>query len=234
MSTYDEIFNLRKNKYGDNQQERLQGLRERDFGLYLSKTPNQIKFTDGGVTYTAALVPFKQDATQTMAHLLTKNTDVFYGGYTFAANGASWLILYKEDMVPKGYIPYVVIKLTTTVSWTDRSGTLRTSLAYLFGPMRAVIKDTIKSGSIGSSAAVWMEALKANHLIMPTTHNLSKGDYLVINSTPYLVTGYDWDSTPGVMYVSLDQTYERNMTASPTPTAPATSDSAPYYWMEMK
>ena len=63
---------------------------------------------------------------------------------------------------------------------------------------------------------------------------LSKGDYLVINSTPYLVTGYDWDSTPGVMYVSLDQTYERNMTASPTPTAPATSDSAPYYWMEMK
>lgn len=234
MSEYDEIFKLRKDRFGDNLQERLQGLRERDFGLYLSKTPNQITFVDGATTYTAALVNIKQDATQSMARLLTKNTDVFYGGYIFAARGTNWLILYKEETEPKGYLTYVTIKLTTTVSWTDKTGTARSSLAYIFGPMRAAIKDSIRSGSIGSSVAVWEEALKVNHLILPTNRNLTKGDYLEINSTPYLVTGYDWDSTPGVMYVSLDQTYERNLTPMPTPTAPETSSSADYYWMEMK
>lgn len=213
---YDSIYELRKNKFGDNHQARVKGHREKEFEDYLAKTPYKITFLEGNASYTAALVPFKQDITQTLFRLLTRNTDAFYGGYTFSASDGNWMILYREQDTTKGYTAYVTIKFNITVTWTDRLGEQHESLAYLFGPMRAAIADTIRSGSIGSSNPVWREAFKVNHLIMPTNHKFNKDDYIVLNTKAYLVTGFDWDSAPGVMFVTLDETLVRDTTDKPT------------------
>lgn len=234
MSAYDEIFNLRKNKFGETVQERTKGLRERDFELHLAKSQYRCSFVDGTTTYTAVLAPFKQDVTQSLSRLLTRNSDVFYGGYTFEYDGLQYMILYKEDNISRGYTAYVVIKLTIEISWIDKTEVEHTSWAYLFGPMRNAITDSIKSGSIGSANAVWKEAFKINHLIMPTNHNLSKDDYIILNTTSYLVTGYDWDSVPGVMFVSLDETYEKDLTSAPAIVAPATSEDEDNYWFNLR
>lgn len=228
--SYDDIYLLRQNRYGVNHQARVKAHREKEFVDYLNKTPYRKTFTEGQVTYTVALVPFKQDVTQTIHRLLTKNTDVFYGGYTFTTGGNDWMILYRESDTDKGYLAYFAIKFNISVTWTDRTGTSRTSKAYVFGPMRTIIQDTIQSGSIGSSNPVWREALKNNHLIMPTNHYMNKDDYMVFNSKAYVVTGFDWDSAPGVMFVTLDETLIRDTTAKPT-IAVADKDKPENFWI---
>jgi hypothetical protein len=61
---------------------------------------------------------------------------------------------------------------------------------------------------------LYAENLKTSFFVMPLNKNVNKDDYFIIGEgelkEAYVVTGYDRQSTPGVMYVTIDPTYERD------------------------
>ena len=230
MSYEENIYYKRLNRYGTTYQDRIQGKREALFTNYRERSIYKVEFYDdneqvvGGV-----LLRNKQDDSKTLFRLLVPLSNIYHGGTIFNIKDQDWMIMWLEEISTSGYNAYSIIKLNKEISWTDREGYVQTSKCYIFGPMNIQIKDSIRSGSIGSSAAVYREALKYNHLVMPKNVNLHKDDYMVINDQSYVVTGFDWDSTDGIMYVSLDHTYERNLT--PPPEQPEEDTSNDYFWI---
>jgi hypothetical protein len=229
MSYEQNIYSKRLNRFGSTYQDRVQGKREASFLNYVGKSIYKVGFYNNNTYIEGVLTRNKQDDTKTLFRLLVPLSNVFSGGSVFNIKNNNWMVMWLEEMTSSGYNAYSVIKLNKAISWTDRDGYLQNSQSYFFGPMNVQIKDSVRSGSIGSSAVVYREALKYNHLVMPKNTNLHKDDYLVINDQAYVVTGFDWDSTDGVMYVCLDHTYERDLTAAPT--QPAGDTSEDFFWL---
>ena len=70
-------------------------------------------------------------------------------------------------------------------------------------------------GRVGARA-IYLENSTDFTLIMPSDATVKINDYLVVDGggkTQYFRTkGYDYVSTPGVMYVTIDPTYGRDLT----------------------
>ena len=79
---------------------------------------------------------------------------------------------------------------------------------------------------------LYAENLKLNFFVLPVTSKIQKDDYFIIGEGElqeyYRVTGYDRQSTPGVEYVSVDPTYEYDLT--PPPTQMEEDDKEDFYW----
>ena len=94
-----------------------------------------------------------------------------------------------------------------------------------------MLKDEIRSRS--RMDTLYAENLKLSFLVMPVNGKLKKDDYLIIGEDElqeqYRVTGYDIQSTPGVAFVSVDPTYEYDLTPAPQPASGESGDE--YYWL---
>ena len=79
---------------------------------------------------------------------------------------------------------------------------------YCYGQMSALIEDLV-----ASRADVWYEDKdKDGHIIMPVL-DIKKDDYIIVNgdeNEPYLVTGFDKMTIPGVIYIALNETMTRD------------------------
>ena len=71
--SYFDIYKKRVNRYGNDYQERVQRERERLFDLYLLKTIYRVDFQYEEETIAGSLEKYKQDETQTLQYLLTKD-----------------------------------------------------------------------------------------------------------------------------------------------------------------
>ena len=67
--------------------------------------------------------------------------------------------------------------------------------------------------------AIYSENLKSSFFILPRNEYIKKDTYLIVGEQPfqeyYRVTGYDIQSTPGVEYVTIDPTYEYDLSEPP-------------------
>lgn len=93
-----------------------------------------------------------------------------------------------------------------------------------------MLKRELKSRS--RMDTLYLEDLKLNFFVMPTTDEIKINDYLKVTtsgiSQHFRVTGYDIVSTPGVMYVTMAFTPERDLSAY----APvATDDDDELFWL---
>ena len=94
-----------------------------------------------------------------------------------------------------------------------------------------MLKNELKSRS--RSATLYLENLKLDFMVMPSTPSIKVGSYLTLEVTDikrsYRVTGFDFLSTPGVLYVSMDPTLERDL----TPVREKTPEDNPsdFFWL---
>ena len=222
MGYFEDIYKKRVNRYGLDYQSRIQREREELFDLYLLKTIYRVDFLFEDEEVAGSLEKYKQDETQTLQYLLTKtNVNIPNGTILMIPDKDKikkpWLVYYLEDIKASGYNRYIVLKMTHYLTWTARDGSQQESWAYMYGQEDNMLKDEIRSRS--RMDTIYAENLKMSFFVMPTTPKIKKDDYLEIGTgelkEQYRVTGYDIQSTPGVEYVTVDPTYEYDLTPAP-------------------
>jgi hypothetical protein len=62
---YAEIYSKRLNRYGNDYQSRLEGIRAKEFEDFLLKSPNRVDFEFQGSMVAAVLEQFKDDHSET-------------------------------------------------------------------------------------------------------------------------------------------------------------------------
>lgn len=222
MGYFEDIYKKRVNRYGLDYQSRIQREREELFDLYLLKTIYRVDFLFEDEEVAGSLEKYKQDETQTLQYLLTKtNVNMPNGTILMIPDKDKikkpWMVYYLEDIKASGYNRYIVLKMTHYLTWTARDGSRQESWAYMYGQEDNMLKDEIRSRS--RMDTIYAENLKMSFFVMPTTSKIKKDDYLEIGTgefkEQYRVTGYDIQSTPGVEYVTVDPTYEYDLTPAP-------------------
>ena len=236
MGYFEDIYKKRVNRYGLDYQSRIQREREELFDLYLLKTIYRVDFLFEDEEVAGSLEKYKQDETQTLQYLLTKtNVNMPNGTILMIPDKDKikkpWLVYYLEDIKASGYNRYIVLKMTHYLTWTARDGSQQESWAYMYGQEDNMLKDEIRSRS--RMDTIYGENLKMSFFVMPTTPKIKKDDYLEIGTgelkEQYRVTGYDIQSTPGVEYVTVDPTYEYDLTPAPQQQPGDSEDE--FFWL---
>ena len=236
MGYFEDIYKKRVNRYGLDYQSRIQREREELFDLYLLKTIYRVDFLFEDEEVAGSLEKYKQDETQTLQYLLTKTSVNMPNGTILMIPDKDkikkpWLVYYLEDIKASGYNRYIVLKMTHYLTWTARDGSQQESWAYMYGQEDNMLKDEIRSRS--RMDTIYTENLKTSFFVMPTTPKIKKDDYLEIGTgelkEQYRVTGYDIQSTPGVEYVTVDPTYEYDLTPAPQQQPGDSEDD--FFWL---
>lgn len=236
MSYFDEIYIKRTNRFGDNYQSRIQGEREYLFEHYLRRSVYAIEFEYNGEVHPASFEKYKQDNTETLHYLLTRiNLDIPAGTVLNLPDKDGilkpWMIYWLENIKASGYNRYVLIKMTHFLYWKNREGEWCTSWAYMYGQQNGTLRDSLKSGS---GDAIYLEPTKTSFFVMPSNMNIRKDIYLEVDGIvkeAYVVTGYDFQSTEGVEYVTIDPVYLRDMSAPPTYDSNSDDNPDDYFWL---
>jgi len=222
MSYFEDIYKKRVNRYGLDYQSRIQREREELFDLYLLKTIYRVDFLYEDEEVAGSLEKYKQDETQTLQYLLTKTSINMPNGTILLIPDKDkvkqpWMVYYLENIKASGYNRYILLKMTHYLTWTARDGSTQNSWAYMYGQEDNMLKDEIRSRS--RMDTIYAENLKMSFFVMPTTEKIRKDDYIVVGEDglkeQYRVTGYDIQSTLGVEYVTVDPTYEYDLTPAP-------------------
>lgn len=236
MEYFEDIYKKRVNRYGLDYQSRIQREREELFDLYLLKTIYRVDFLFKDEEVAGSLEKYKQDETQTLQYLLTKtNVNMPNGTILMIPDKDKvekpWMVYYLEDIKASGYNRYIMLKMTHYLTWTARDGSQQESWAYMYGQEDNMLKDEIRSRS--RMDTIYAENLKMSFFVMPTTPKIRKDDYLEIGAgelkEQYRVTGYDIQSTPGVEYVTVDPTYEYDLTPAPQQQPGDSEDE--FFWL---
>ena len=236
MGYFEDIYKKRVNRYGLDYQSRIQREREELFDLYLLKTIYRVDFLFEDEEVAGSLEKYKQDETQTLQYLLTKTSVNMPNGTILMIPDKDkikkpWLVYYLEDIRASGYNRYIVLKMTHYLTWIARDGSQQESWAYMYGQEDNMLKDEIRSRS--RMDTIYAENLKMSFFVMPTTPKIKKDDYLEIGTgelkEQYRVTGYDIQSTPGVEYVTVDPTYEYDLTPAPQQQPGDSEDD--FFWL---
>jgi hypothetical protein len=214
----------------------MQAKREEEFQRYLAKSVYRVPFTYEGEEHIGSFERYRQNDTQTLQYLLTNIRLNLPSGTILEIPNKDgelkpWMVYWLENIKASGYNRYVMLKMSHFISWTARDGSTQTSWAYMYGQEDNMLKDELKSRS--RMDTLYTENLKSSFLVIPTTPFIRKDDYLIIGEKPlqeyYVVTGYDYQSTEGVEYVTIDPQYERDLT--PAPEQQPTDDPAEFYWL---
>lgn len=234
---YYDIYNLRLSRYGYDYQSRIQAKREKEFLLYLSRSVYKIEFEYDNSTIVGSFERYKQDETETLHYLLTQiNVNIPAGTILFLPNKDGdlkpWMVYYLEQIKASGYNRYIMLRMTHYLTWTERSGQVCNSWAYMYGQEDNMLKDELKSRS--RMDTLYTENLKSSFFVLPKNQYLKKDDYFIIGEKPfqeyYRVTGYDYQSSEGVEYVTVDPIYEYDLTEPPERTAEDNTED--FYWLD--
>lgn len=229
--SYFDIYKKRMNRYGDNATDRLEKGRQQNFEKFLYQSPHYTKFQYKDKEVECVFEPSSQDETKTIMHVLCRVGEKFNPGDIVTICGKRYMFWYWDERQDSGYNRWNVIKLSQCIEWLNEDGSTWSNEAYIFSQQTNMLKNELKSRS--RSATLYLENLKLDFMIMPSDKNLEIGSYLVIKiddmSRAERVTGIDFLSTPGVMYVSMDPTIERDLT--PPPEKKPEDDDNDYFWL---
>lgn len=220
----DEVYLRRLNRYGNDFQSRVQGQRIADFSRYKMMSTYKVVFDDGEEVI-GTLEPNSQDESQTTQWLLVDIDKLYDSGTILNIQNQNWMIWYQYETKSKGYNKFCVLKMTHLVSWKDRNNVEHESWAYFYGKMDRIIYDIMRSTQKNPN---YHEPDKETHLIMPLTKDLKRQDYIEIDDEGYIVEGYDWSSVPGVIYISLTQTYIHDTSELQE----ENNNSPEYFWLQ--
>ena len=229
---YIDVYKRRLNRYGLDYQSRVQGQRDRNFEDYLLKSIYRVDFWYNDTFTPATLERYKQDYSETQCYLLTRRELDLPSGTILmieSRDGTTkpWMIWWKEEIEASGYNRYVVLKMTHTITWRDAENVLHEQWAYFSGPGTSAISDTIKSSS---GEAIYKENNNLHTFITSYSEKLSRDVYIEVpykeTISAYVVAEIDVNSTPGVMYVTVDPSYIRDKSADDK----EASETAANFW----
>ena len=201
--SYLDIYQKRLNRFGDDYFSRIQGKREKNFELYLTKTTCRIDFEFENEIHPGSFERYQQTASKTLHYLLTRVGLNLPSGTILditSVDGISdkWMVFWKDNIQATGYDRYVMLRMS----------------------------HYLKAGR----RAFYSEDNESRFVIMPINKDIKQEDYVTIGEGDFVnhfrVTGYEYESVDGIMYVTLDPIYERDF----TPVTVNPSDSRDYWF----
>ena len=229
--SYSEVYKARLNRNGANHADRLNKGREANFEKFLHQSPHYVKFQHGDKEVEAVLEPSSQSEDKTVMHVLCRVGEQFEVGDICTIAEDRYIFWYWDERKDSGYNRWTVVRASQPIHWVNEDGTEYDSEAYIYGQMDNMLKNELKSRS--RSATLYLENLKLDFMIMPVHAEMKINSYLSIEvkgiKKNYRVTGFDHVSTPGIMYVSMDPTLERDLT--PAPERQEGDDDNDYFWL---
>ena len=113
---YTEIYSKRLNRYGNDYQSRLEGIRAKEFEDFLLKSPNRVDFEFQGSMVAAVLEQFKDDHSETQGYLLTNKWVNIPNGTIISFSNKTeethyWMIWWLEQIKTSGYHRYIIFAL---------------------------------------------------------------------------------------------------------------------------
>jgi len=250
MSYYEDIYKKRLSRFGDTPTGRLEEGRRANFEKFLYSSPHYLTFvykpdTEEERTVECVFEPRKQNETKIMMDILCRVGEVFEVGDIVTINGKRYMFWWWDQRQDSGYNRWVVVELTTTVTFINEDGYTWTTEAYIYSQEDNMLKNELKSRS--RSATLYLENLKLEFMLMPTPDRVATVDFHGNTTTKspleigaycelqyakadhyWRVTGYDTISTPGIAYVSVDPTINRDLT--PPPTQQPGDDPDDFFW----
>ena len=164
-------------------------------------------------------------------HVLCRVGEEFKVGDICTIDGDRYMFWYWDERKDSGYNRWTVIRISRPITWINEDDSVHESEAYIWGQMNNMLKNELKSRS--RSATLYLENLKLDFMMMPTNKEMKVNSYLTIEvdgiKKSYRVTGFDHVSTPGIMYVSMDPTLERDTTPDPVPKED--DDKGDFFWL---
>lgn len=244
MSRYDN-YKKRLNRYGSSMQERLEKGRQENFAKFLARSPHTVFFNYNNEQQCGVLEPSSQDETETVMHLLTAVGQTYPIGEILHINESDYIIWYWDERQDSGYNRFTMIKLNMKISISNASrmkenpdGTpiwdVENIPCYLWGQQNNMLKNELKSRS--RSATLYLENLKLEFIILPLRQDIQIGTYVQAKVQDqkgnfyyryYRITGFDITSSPGLMYVSMDNIPER---ATGVPTDEEKESNPDTFW----
>ena len=241
MSYYEDIYKKRLNRYGTGA-ERLEEGRRRNFEKFLYSSPHYVKFTYAEGTENEREVecvfePRSQNETKNLMDILCRVGEEFNPGDIVTILGKRYMFYWWDERQDSGYNRWVVIRLTTEVEFINEDGTRWTCEGYLYGQEDNMLKNELKSRS--RMATLYLENLKLEFMLIPTPDKINGKSPLQIGAYCELeyakadhywrITGFDTISTPGITYLSVDPTINRDLTPAPTKTEE--DDPNDFFWL---
>lgn len=229
MDYYNNIYTKRLNRFGKTTTSRLENSRRAQFEHFLSSSPHRVEFEYNNEIREGVLEPQRLTQARVTMHLLCRVGDDYNSGDVVEIDNEKYMFYYWDERRNSGYNRWAMVRMSHFITW-EKNDKIYSSYALLTFQEHNMLKNELRSRS--RSASVYSENLKLNFLLMPTNINLEIGDYLEITTTgakqSFVVTGYDLVSTPGVMYVSMDPTYERDL--SPMPEQTEEDEDESFFW----
>lgn len=231
MSYYNDIYLKRLNRYGENRQTRLEGARRANFEAFLKQSPHYTIFSYGEEDIECVFEPFKQSESKNQMYLLARADQIFSIGDIVTITNDPYMFFYLDERKYSGYSRYVMLRLNHEITWYNKNKKVNKKLAFLYSKM-IDIKNTARGQKIGKGS-LYLENSTDFFLIMPSEPVMDIGDYLTVKSGEkdqfFRVKGFDYVTTPGIMYVTIDPTYERDL----TPIEQVESDTEEdFFWLQ--
>ena len=225
--SYFDVYLKRVNRYGNNLQERIQGKKEHDFEVFMSKSPNKVTAWNNEIGlkedgYSAVLQTKEYDQDEVVDYLLVPlKQEIAMGTIIYTFNKRHDNIEYEDKKNPgyrrwinyaidpytsTGYNRYTVVELESEISWVA-DGIKYTSFAHATGGGSGARDKNInlKFKVQFSEAGVYLPN-KRYSIVMPTNKHLKKNMKVTLGGETWRVAGFDNISVKGVSYVTLEET----------------------------
>lgn len=209
MSYYENVYLPRLNKNGMTRKERTLAIKAQQFeDSYLNKSIYRVEFDVDYVPYIGTLQPVKEKEDIIVYQLLLPIASFIDIGTIVTINEQKWLIVFKPPTVETGYNKYQVYLLDRTLTWWDQNKEIQTSPVEFCGRMDKEIEDIFQKVSGNPSHR---EISSLAKVIMPFNENLKQDCYAKIDGSDrrFIITGYDSETIPEIMFVTLDITMAR-------------------------
>lgn len=225
--SYFDVYLKRVNRYGNNLQERIQGKKEHDFEVFMSKSPNKVTAWNNRIGleedgYSAVLQTKEYDQDEVVDYLLVPlEQEIAMGTIIYTFNKRHDNIEYEDKKNPgyrrwinyaidpytsTGYNRYTVVELESELSWVV-DGIKYTSFAHATGGGSGARDKNInlKFKVQFSEAGAYLPN-KRYSIVMPTNKHLKKNMKVTLGGETWRVAGFDNISVKGVSYVTLEET----------------------------
>lgn len=215
MNYFEDVYLARINKYGTNLQERIYGKMEKDFNTFRAKSLNKVSFDYDGKYREGVLQSKTISEKEIMDYLLTDRSVDIAGGTIIQTKRFSssevqrWMVLVKEVYQVMGYNRYKVILMEKQASWID-DNLIYTSWIHQMGATgnldardRAILTNY---KIVENNVAVDIPTKKIQ-LVMPNNPHCGRGTKFNLNDSTWRVSGFDKESVPGTIILTLTETY---------------------------
>lgn len=220
MSYYEDVYLARLNKNGTSRQERIQGAKEYRFEKFLEKSVHRVSFTSNYQNYIGSLQPAEGDEKDVLSYMLTPTNVVLPTGSvldvtTLQQDRQYWIVTYIDKNKTHGYNKYKVYLLDRVMKWWDSDKIEHETQVALSSSKDTNVQDIFK---VMMREPVHREAHNLSNIIMAYDEKLKQDCYCLLDGSPraFIVSGFDCETVPGVQYVTLEITMERDQNSQKT------------------